>query len=89
MRVEWNDFPEVTVHSSIFHLKRQPEYYAAKFGDHKAAARVVKPLIKTERLTDWIDFVVPVNQVDRRCYNAIPVAFGAMLARAWRKFVGV
>jgi hypothetical protein len=41
VRAEWNGFPEVVVHSSIFHL---PEYYAAKFGDHKVSTRIVKPL---------------------------------------------
>jgi hypothetical protein len=81
IRAEWDDFPAVIVHSSIFHLKRQPEYYAAKFGNHTAAARLVKPLVRPERIAHQVDFVVPVIQIDRRHYNAIPVALGAYLAR--------
>ena len=80
VRVPWNAFPDVIVHSSIYKLKCLPAYYAAKRGDHKAAARIVHALVKAENI-GAVDFVVPVIQVDRGRYNAIPVAFGAVLAK--------
>ena len=78
--VPWNAFPDVIVHSSIYKLKCLPAYYAAKRGDHKAASRIAHALVKTENIAA-VDFVVPVIQVDRGRYNAIPVAFGAVLAK--------
>lgn len=45
-RFDWDDFPEVIVHSSIYRLKNLPGYYAAKFGDHDAAARIVNSVTK-------------------------------------------
>ena len=80
VRVPWNGFPNVIVHSSIYKLKCLPAYCAAKRGDHKAAARIAHALVKTENI-GAVDFVVPVIQVDRGRYNAIPVAFGAVLAK--------
>ncbi len=80
VRVPWNGFPDVIVHSSIYKLKCLPAYYAAKRGGHKAAARIAHALVKTENI-GAVDFVVPVIQVDRGRYNAIPVAFGAVLAK--------
>ena len=80
VRVPWNGFPDVIVHSSIYKLKCLPAYYAAKRADHKAASRIAHALVKTENL-GAVDFVVPVIQVDRGRYNAIPVAFGAVLAK--------
>ena len=80
VRVPWNAFPDVIVHSSIHKLKCLPTYYAAKRGDHKAASRIAHALVKTENIAA-VDFVVPVIQVDGGRYNAIPVAFGAVLAR--------
>ncbi len=80
VRVPWNGFPDVIVHSSIYRIKCLPAYYAAKRGDHKAAARIAHALVKTENI-GAVDFVVPVIQVDRGRYNAIPVAFGAVLAK--------
>ncbi|MCI0537751.1 MAG: hypothetical protein L0Z50_21260 [Verrucomicrobiales bacterium] len=80
-RAPWTGFPEVIVHSSIFKLKDCPDYYAAKWGDHRAASRIANALVKPDRIDAKIDFVVPVVQVDEGHYNAIPVAFGALLAK--------
>ena len=80
MRVPWNAFPDVVVHSSIHRLKCSPAYYAAKRGDHKAASRIAHALVKTENI-EGVEFVVPVIQVDSGRYNAIPVAFGAVIAK--------
>ena len=81
VRVPWNGFPEVIVHSSIHKLKSLPEYQAAKMGDNQAAARIANLLINRNRLNVAAEFVVPVIQVERGHYNAIPVAFAAILAR--------
>ena len=80
VRVPWNAFPDVIVHSSIYKLKCLPTYYAAKRGDHQAASRIAHALVKTENMAA-VEFVVPVIQVDGGRYNAIPVAFGAVLAK--------
>jgi orotate phosphoribosyltransferase len=80
VRVPWNAFPDVIVHSSIYRLKCLPAYYAAKRGDHKAASQIARALVKTENIPA-VDFVVPVIQVDCGRYNAIPVAVGAVLAK--------
>jgi len=80
VRVPWNAFPDVIVHSSIYKLKCLPAYYAAKRGDHKAASRIAHALVKTENIAA-VDCVVPVIQVDGGRYNGIPVAFGAVLAK--------
>ena len=80
VRVPWNAFPDVIVHSSIYKLKCLPAYFAAKRGDHKAASRIAHALVKTENIAA-VQFVVPVIQVAGGRYNAIPVAFGAVLAK--------
>ena len=64
VRVPWNRFPDVIVHSSIYKLKCLPTYFAAKRGDHKAASRIAHALVKTENIAA-VEFVVPVIQVDR------------------------
>src|SRR5436853_7237932 len=69
------------VHSSISKLKSLPDYYAAKRGDHHAASRTAHALVREAKTDVAIDYVVPVIQVDRGRYNAIPVAFGAVLAK--------
>ena len=84
MRAPWNGFPEVAVHSSIDKLKSLPGYQAAKQGDNRAAARIAAALINPGRLNISIDYVVPVIQVDAGRYNAIPVAFAALLAKMVR-----
>jgi hypothetical protein len=81
VRVPWNGFPDVIAHSSIHKLKSLPAYYAAKLGDHQAASRIAQELVRPGKIATAVDFVVPVIQVDRGHYNAIPVAFGAVLAR--------
>jgi hypothetical protein len=81
IRVTWDGFPEVVVHSSIYHLKSLPGYHAAKCGNNRAAANIARAVIKKDRLNFTVDFVVPIVQVDRQHYNAIPVAFAALLAR--------
>jgi len=80
VRVPWNGFLEVIVHSSICKLKSLPAYYAAKWGDHRAASLIAHALLRAERTNVAFDYVVPVIQVDGGQYNAIPVAFGAVLA---------
>jgi len=81
VRVPWNGFPEVIVHSSICKLKSLPAYYAAKWGDHRAASLIVHSIVRAERTNVAVDYIVPVIQVDGGQYNAIPVAFGAVLAK--------
>jgi len=80
VRVPWNAFPHVIVHSSIYRIKCLPAYYAAKRGDHKAASEIAHALVKTENIPG-VEFVVPVIKVDGGRYNAIPVAVGAVLAK--------
>ena len=82
VRVPWNGFPEVVVHSSIYKLKNLPEYSAAKRGNDRAAARIAWTLVRPEKIDTAVDFVVPVIQVDGGRYNAIPVALGAALAKS-------
>jgi len=81
VRIPWNGFPDVMVHSSICKLKSLPDYYAAKWGDHQAASRIAHALVREVKTDVAVDYVVPVIQVDRGRYNAIPVAFGAVLAK--------
>ena len=69
------------VHSSICKLKSLPDYYAAKWGDHQAASRIAHAVVREAKTDVAVDYVVPVIQVDRGRYNAIPVAFGAVLAK--------
>ncbi len=81
VRVPWNGFPDVMVHSSISKLKSLPDYYAAKWGDHHAASRIAHALVREVKTNVAVDYVVPVIQVDRGRYNALPVAFGAVMAK--------
>src|SRR5438105_8600788 len=81
VRDPWNGFPDVMVHSSISKLKSLPDYYAAKWGDHQAASRLAHALVREVKSHVTVDYVVPVIQVDRGRYNAIPVAFAAVLAK--------
>jgi len=63
-------------------LKSLPDYYSAKRGDDRAAARIAQALVRPDRIHDLaVDFIVPVIQVDDGRYNAIPVAFAAVLAK--------
>jgi len=81
-RVPWGQFPEVIVHSSIHKLKSFFGYFSAKSGNHRTALRIADALVKQAKIELPIDFVVPVIQVDRGHYNAIPVAFAAVLAKS-------
>ena len=81
VRVPWNGFPDVMVHSSICKLKSLPDYYAAKWGDHQAASRIAHALVREAKTDVAVDYVVPVIQVDGGRYNAIPVAVAAVLAK--------
>ncbi len=65
VRVPWNGFPDVMVHSSISKLKSLPDYYAAKWGDHQAASRIAHALVREVKTNVAVDYVVPVIQVDR------------------------
>ncbi len=82
VRAPWNGFPEVIVHSSIYKLKSLPDYHDAKHGDDRAAARVARAVVRPGKIDAPVDFVVPVIQVEHGHYNALPVAFGALLAKA-------
>ena len=82
LRVPWNGFPEVVVHSSIYKLKSLPDYFAAKRGNDRAAARIARTIVRPEKIDTPVDFVVPVIQVERGRYNAIPVALAPVLAKA-------
>ena len=64
LRVPWNGFREVIVHSSIYKLKELPEYYAAKRGNDRAAARIAGTLVRPEKIDTAVDFVVRVIQVE-------------------------
>jgi hypothetical protein len=77
-RVPWKDF-EVIIHSSILKLKSTLAYSAAKGEDRAPADRGCAGEGAKHGLS--IDFVVPVIQVDDGHYNALPVAFAAVLAR--------
>jgi hypothetical protein len=81
VRVPWNEFPEVIVHSSIYRLKSLPEYDAAKRGDDQAAASIARAVVRPDKIDTAVDFIVPVIQVERGHYNAIPIALGAVLAK--------
>ena len=81
VRVPWNGFPEVIVHSSISKLKSLSTYYEAKWGDHQAASHIARALVRAEKIDVAVDYVVPVIQVENGRYNAIPVALGAALAK--------
>lgn len=80
-RVPWGLFPEVIVHSSIHKLKTCFGYFAAKRGNHRTAFKIARALVKQPKIDLPIDFVVPVIQVDQGHYNALPVAFAAVLAK--------
>ena len=82
LRVEWDQFPPVVVHSTITKLKAHPAYAAAKAGDLLAALALAKAVIKPEKVAERFDYVVPVVQVDTGKFNAIPVAMARALARA-------
>ncbi len=79
--VPWQQFPEVVVHSPIHKLKTCFGYFSAKRGNHRTALRIAHALVKQPRFERAIDFVVPVIQVDQDHYNALPVAFAAVLAK--------
>ncbi len=80
-RVPWREFPEVIVHSSVHKLKSFFGYFSAKRGNHLTASRIAHALAKQPRIDFPIEFVVPVIQVDQGHYNALPVAFAAVLAK--------
>jgi hypothetical protein len=80
-RVPWGEFPEVIIHSSIHKLKSYFGYFGAKRGSDQAASRIAHALVKRTKIEWSIDFVVPVIQVDQGHYNALPVAFAAVLAK--------
>lgn len=80
-RVPWGRFPEVIVHSSIHRLKGFFGYFSAKRGNHRCALKIANALVKQPKIELPIDFVVPVIQVDQGHYNALPVAFAAVLAK--------
>jgi hypothetical protein len=80
-RVPWRQFPELIVHSSIHKLKSSFGYFTAKRGNHRTALRIAHALVKQSRIELPIDFVVPVIQVDKGHYNALPVALAAVLAK--------
>jgi hypothetical protein len=80
-RVPWDRFPEVVVHSSIHRLKSSFGYFTAKRGNHRTALKIARALVKQQKIELPVDFIVPVIQVDQGHYNALPVAFGAVLAK--------
>jgi hypothetical protein len=82
LRVEWDHFAPVIVHSTIAKLKAHPAYAAAKAGDSLAALALAKAVVKPEKVPERVDYVVPVVQVDTGKFNAIPVAMAQALARA-------
>ena len=81
LRVPWGEFPEVIVHSSIHKLKSYFGYFGAKRGSDQSASRIAYALVKRSKIEWSTDFIVPVIQVDGGHYNALPVAFAAVLAK--------
>lgn len=49
-RVPWNDFPQIIRNGDLGALQREPEYQAAKSGDHKAALNLVDRLTTDETI---------------------------------------
>ncbi len=80
-------FPTVLGHTSIATLKAHPDYQSAKAGDTRTARRVIKTLIKPERVATLVArfpdaVVVPVLEKESRGNNKLPLAYANALARA-------
>lgn len=87
-------YPQVLSHTSLAYMKKQPEYYGAKYmGDLfqglSLCEKLVKPaLIDTlKNLSDHFEnvFLVPVIQKESNFFNMIPLAY-AMVLRGSLKF---
>jgi len=88
-RTPWtNRNGKVVVHSTISRMKAHPDYFAGKTGtDFIAATRLVENLLKTEKIDsisvqskDKPIFVVPVQAIEKRGYNALPQAMAIVMA---------
>lgn len=79
----WSDnFPKITVHTNASTLtrKNREDHQRAKAGDEKAAIRLIKKLMKPERVRAIADshpgaVVVPVIAVEETGKNKLPLAY--------------
>ena len=81
-RVPWRGFPDVVTHTTISKMKSLPDYPAAKTGDFAAALRLARVLLKPAKFDAFpaaVDFIVPVQQLDRGQRNAIPLGMAFAL----------
>ena len=83
------DFPNVVVHTSRLAVmaKHRADFDAAKAGDVKAAERLVRAVVKPERIEAIVArhpgaIVVPVNAEEATGNNRIPIAYAKALAAA-------
>lgn len=73
-----DNFPKVCVHTNGRKMKSHPDYNAAKKGDYESAERLVRDIVKPERIKQIAESypdakVVPV-QSSGKGHNQIPVA---------------
>jgi len=80
-------FPRIVGHTTIAKLKAHPDYNAAKGGDIDAAVRLVKDLVKPERLQALKKRhpnakLLPIIAVEKTGVNKIPLAYAAVIHAA-------
>ena len=89
-RVIWKAFPDVVLLATESDTKRHPEYPAAKAGDAKAAARLVRALVDEAGIGAVQTLIGPINEgsapvfvsahaYERGGVNAIPITLAAFL----------
>lgn len=87
-RAPWGNFPEVVVHAPIPLIKGHVDYWAAKSGNAKAAARLVRSTMSSEALTAIEAMAQPaagailvsVHAIEEHGTNAIPEALARAIA---------
>jgi len=86
-RVPWNDFPQVIRNGDLGALQREPEYQAAKSGDHKAALNLVDRLTTDETINQIKALIsgskptlLPVLAAEQAGNNKIPLAMAEVLS---------
>jgi len=86
-RAPWGDFPQVIRNADLSAIQVEPEYQAAKGGDHQAALNLVDRLITAETV-DRIKALIgdrkltllPVLAVEGTGNNKIPLAMAEVLS---------
>ena len=86
-RAPWGDFPKVIRNGDLGALKDEPEYQAAKSGDHEAALNLVDRLLTEETVSrikavigDDRPLLLPVLAAEDAGNNKIPLAMAEVLA---------